>query len=84
MSLVARERAWRSTLLRRTIDETLASQATVGASPTWVLSNHDTPREVTRYARPQPDHLVRLTLSDLFITMRTSLWVAGAPVRLPC
>ena len=25
----------------------------VGAPPTWVLSNHDTVREVSRYARPQ-------------------------------
>lgn len=56
---------WRAEVLRRTIDETLKSHRTVNASPTWVLSNHDVPREVSRYAREQPDHVVRLTLTDL-------------------
>ena len=32
---------------------TLAEHAAVGAPPTWVLSNHDVAREVSRYARPQ-------------------------------
>ena len=31
----------------------LAAHEAVGAPPTWVLSNHDTVREVSRYARPQ-------------------------------
>jgi alpha-glucosidase len=30
----------------------------VGANSTWVLSNHDVVRHLTRYARSQPDHLV--------------------------
>jgi alpha-glucosidase len=36
----------------------------VGAAPTWVLSNHDTVREVSRYARPQDVRPLR-RLSDL-------------------
>ena len=31
------------------------SAASVGAPATWVLSNHDVPRTVTRYSRSQPD-----------------------------
>lgn len=34
---------------RKVIDAELAINATVGASATWVLSNHDRPRHVTRY-----------------------------------
>jgi alpha-glucosidase len=30
-----------------------------------VLANHDVPREVSRYARPQPDRVERLWLEDL-------------------
>ena len=33
------------------IDETLAAHAPVGAPATWVLSNHDVTRHVTRYGR---------------------------------
>ena len=33
------------------IDATLAAHAPVGAPPTWVLSNHDVTRPVTRYGR---------------------------------
>jgi len=40
---------WDATELRDVIDSSLASHATVGAMPTWVLSNHDVVRVVTRY-----------------------------------
>ena len=43
---------WDAARLRAVIDETLASHAAVGAAPTWVLSNHDETRHVTRYGRP--------------------------------
>ena len=39
--------------LRRSIADSLEAHAAVGAPPTWVLSNHDVAREVSRYARPQ-------------------------------
>lgn len=42
---------WDARLLRRTIDETLAEHAPVGAPATWVLCNHDVTRTVTRYGR---------------------------------
>ncbi|WP_435137133.1 alpha-amylase family glycosyl hydrolase [Actinacidiphila sp. bgisy144] len=42
---------WDPAALRTVIDATLSSHASVGASPTWVLSNHDVTRHVTRYGR---------------------------------
>ena len=35
--------------IKEAITESLAATASVGAVPTWTLSNHDVPREVTRY-----------------------------------
>lgn len=42
---------WEEGALRRVVDATLAAHAPVGATATWVLSNHDTTRHVTRYGR---------------------------------
>nr|WP_307813934.1 glycoside hydrolase family 13 protein [Streptomyces sp. N35] len=42
---------WEATALREVIDSTLTLHEPVGAPPTWVLSNHDTIRHVTRYGR---------------------------------
>ncbi|MDH6514033.1 alpha-glucosidase [Streptomyces sp. SAI-135] len=42
---------WEPDRLRRTIDNTLAEHAPVGAPATWVLCNHDVTRTVTRYGR---------------------------------
>ena len=55
---------WRASWLRETIDRTVEAHALVGAPPTWVLSNHDVAREVSRYAREQPDATLR-QLDDL-------------------
>ncbi|GLY78073.1 glycoside hydrolase family 13 protein [Actinoallomurus iriomotensis] len=43
---------WDPAALRRVIDDTLATHTPIGAPPTWVLSNHDVTRPVTRYGRP--------------------------------
>lgn len=43
--------AWDAATLRGVVDSTLAAHRPVGAPPTWVLSNHDTIRHVTRYGR---------------------------------
>ncbi|GGK93387.1 alpha-glucosidase [Sphaerisporangium melleum] len=40
---------WDAALLHAVIDESLATVGPVGAPPTWVLSNHDVKRHVTRY-----------------------------------
>ena len=42
---------WDATAFRTTIDATLAAHAPVHAPATWVLSNHDVFRHVTRYGR---------------------------------
>lgn len=44
-------RPWDAAALRTSIDTTLASHRPVAATPTWVLSNHDVTRPVTRYGR---------------------------------
>ena len=41
---------WDPALMRRVIDQTIATHASVGAPPTWVLSNHDVIRHRTRLA----------------------------------
>ncbi|WP_410810417.1 glycoside hydrolase family 13 protein [Micromonospora sp. 067-2] len=43
--------AWDASALRGSIDGTLSAHAPVGAPATWVLSNHDVTRHVTRYGR---------------------------------
>ncbi len=42
---------WQGPAMRKTIEETVAEHVAVGAPPTWVLSNHDVARHVSRYAR---------------------------------
>ncbi|MDQ1607143.1 MAG: alpha-glucosidase [Microbacteriaceae bacterium] len=44
-------RPWDAEKLRESIDATLAAHAPVNAPSTWVLSNHDVTRPVTRYGR---------------------------------
>jgi alpha-glucosidase len=44
-------RPWDAKELRESIDTTLYAHALVGAPATWVLSNHDVTRPVTRYGR---------------------------------
>ncbi|MCG5450928.1 glycoside hydrolase family 13 protein [Micromonospora hortensis] len=43
--------AWDAAALRESIDGTLSAHAPVNAPATWVLSNHDVTRHVTRYGR---------------------------------
>jgi alpha-glucosidase len=42
---------WEAHRIRASIDASLAVHEPVGAPPTWVLSNHDVTRPVTRYGR---------------------------------
>jgi alpha-glucosidase len=46
-------RPWSAAELRASITTTLAAHAPVGAPATWVLSNHDVTRPVTRYGRAE-------------------------------
>jgi alpha-glucosidase len=47
---------WRADHLRGVIEATLVEHALVGAPPTWVLSNHDVVRHVSRFARVHQAH----------------------------
>ncbi len=42
---------WSGPEMRKAIDDTLGEHIAVGAPPTWVLSNHDVVRHLSRYAR---------------------------------
>ncbi|GGP43228.1 glycoside hydrolase family 13 protein [Saccharothrix coeruleofusca] len=56
---------WDPARLRGVIDDSLAASALVGAPTTWVLSNHDVRRHVTRYgsvARARAAALLMLAL----------------------
>jgi len=46
-------RPWDAAALRDSIDTTLAAHAPIGAPATWVLSNHDVTRPVTRYGQAE-------------------------------
>lgn len=46
-------RPWEAPQLRASIDTTLAAHSPMGAPATWVLSNHDITRPVTRYGRAE-------------------------------
>ena len=51
--------SWQADAMRESITDSLRAHEAVGAPPTWVLSNHDTVREVSRYARDQTGRPVR-------------------------
>ncbi|MCC3764710.1 glycoside hydrolase family 13 protein [Glycomyces sp. TRM65418] len=51
---------WEAGELRAVIDRTLATHARVGAPPSWVLSNHDVTRHVTRYGREDTRFVKRI------------------------
>jgi len=44
-------RPWQADELKSSIDLTLTTHVPIGAPPTWVLSNHDVTRPVTKYGR---------------------------------
>jgi alpha-glucosidase len=45
--------SWNADSLRSVIDSCMRAMHKVGAPATWVLSNHDVTRHLTRYGRPQ-------------------------------
>jgi alpha-glucosidase len=63
---------WEATRLREVIDNTLALNAPAGAPATWVLSNHDVDRIVSRLGRP-----------DTAFSLQHRSYFHGLPVDLP-
>lgn len=80
-------RPWDTDELRASIDETLAAHAPVGAPSTWVLSNHDVTRPVTRYGRADTSFAFatkrRGTPTDLALGRRRARAAALLTAALP-
>jgi alpha-glucosidase len=78
---------WDGSVLRSVIDATLASHERVGAPATWVLSNHDVIRNVTRYGRAdtsfdRPGHRIG-EATDLVLGTRRARAAALLSLSLP-
>lgn len=56
---------WNAHQMRATIDETVTEHDSTGAPATWVLSNHDLVRHLSRYARLTQEPGLWLWLKDL-------------------
>nr|PZN46480.1 MAG: alpha-glucosidase [Actinomycetota bacterium] len=78
---------WDPDRLRAVIERTLATHTPLGAPPTWVLSNHDVARVVTRYGREDTswDHANRRdgVPSDLELGYRRARAAALLAMALP-
>ena len=79
--------AWDPTLMRECVDRTLDAHAAVGAPATWVLSNHDVTRHVTRYGRADTtfsfDNNLDGTAVDLELGTRRARAAALLSLSLP-
>jgi alpha-glucosidase len=80
-------RPWQAAQLRESIDSMLAAHAPVGAPSTWVLSNHDVTRPVTRYGREDTSFAFSTkrfhTPTDLALGMRRARAAALLSAALP-
>jgi alpha-glucosidase len=80
-------RPWDAASLRESIDITLNAHAPVGAPPTWVLSNHDVTRIVTRYGQEDTAFAFATkragTPTDLALGLRRSRAAALLCAALP-
>ncbi|WP_448061682.1 glycoside hydrolase family 13 protein [Cellulomonas hominis] len=80
-------RPWVARELRESIDTTLAAHASVGAPATWVLSNHDVTRPVTRYGRADSSFAFTAkrfgTPTDLELGLRRARAAALLTAALP-
>ncbi|NJP99680.1 glycoside hydrolase family 13 protein [Streptomyces zingiberis] len=61
--------AWDAGELRSVIDASLSAAAVVGATTTWVLSNHDVVRHTTRYAGGDPERGLRRARAALLLML---------------
>jgi alpha-glucosidase len=68
---------WDATRLRQVVDSTLAAHAPVNAPATWVLSNHDVTRHVTRYGRSDTS----FSFADRQHRAPTDLWLGTRRAR---
>jgi alpha-glucosidase len=80
-------RPWQAASLRDSINSTIAAHAPVGAASTWVLSNHDVTRPVTRLGREDSSFAFatkrRGTPTDLELGRRRARAAALLAAALP-
>ena len=80
-------RPWDAKQLRESIEITLAAHGPVGAPATWVLSNHDVTRPVTRYGRGDTSFAVTTkrfgTPTDMTVGVRRARAAALLTAALP-
>ncbi|WP_456826015.1 glycoside hydrolase family 13 protein [Cellulomonas sp. P5_E12] len=80
-------RPWDAKEMRESIDITLAAHGPVGAPATWVLSNHDVTRPVTRYGRDDTSFAFTAkrfgTPTDLTVGLRRARAAALLTAALP-
>ncbi|QYF72403.1 glycoside hydrolase family 13 protein [Cryobacterium sp. PAMC25264] len=80
-------RPWNAAELHESIETTLSAHAPVGAPSTWVLSNHDVTRPVTRYGREDTTFAFASkragTPTDLALGLRRSRAAALITAALP-
>jgi alpha-glucosidase len=78
---------WDAEALRRVIDRTLATHTPLGAPPTWVLSNHDVTRPVTRFGRADTSFDINVRRhgepTDLRLGLRRARAAALLAMALP-
>lgn len=75
---------WDSAAIERAISSVLAAVALVGAPPTWVLSNHDTPRVVTRLGGGAVGRRRALAIAHVAHVLPGGVYVfAGEELGLP-
>ena len=76
--------AWDAAAIQRAISSVLDAVALVGAPPTWVLSNHDTPRVVTRLGGGEQGLRKALALAHVAHALPGGVYVfAGEELGLP-
>lgn len=79
--------AWEASALRASIESTLAAHQFLSAPATWVLSNHDVTRPVTRYGRADTtfsfDARRAGTTTDLMVGTRRARAAALLTLALP-
>ncbi len=78
---------WDAAMLREVIKLTIGTHEPIGAPATWVLSNHDVVRHVTRYGREDTGHTFVLPLdrpaADLALGTRRARAAALLMLALP-
>ncbi|MCP3817516.1 glycoside hydrolase family 13 protein [Streptomyces sp. A3M-1-3] len=75
---------WDAEAMRAVIDESLMATASVGAPTTWVLSNHDVVRHVTRYGGGEQGRRRARAVALLMLALPGSAYIyQGEELGLP-